>query len=87
MSMMIEMMQGSAIVFYGWIEKSNRKTWISLQSIKLPPSDMNPSINNIDAVFYDPWTDNMTIHNYSGPFITYEMLDILFRKSSVGCDS
>jgi hypothetical protein len=83
---MIEM-RGSAIVFYGWIEKSNGKTWISLQSIKLPPSDMNLSINDIDGVFYDPWTDNMTIHNYPGPFITHKKRDIPFRKSSAGGDS
>jgi hypothetical protein len=48
---------------------------------------MNPPINDIDVVFYDPWTDNMSIRNYPGPFITHAMLDIPFRKSSVGGDS
>jgi hypothetical protein len=83
---MIEM-RGSAIAFYDWIEKSNRKTWISLQSIIIAPLDMNPSINDIDGVFYDPWTANMPIRNYPSPFTTQEMLDIPFRKSSVGGDS
>jgi hypothetical protein len=48
---------------------------------------MNLSINDIDGVFYDPWTDNMTIHNYPGPFITHKKRDIPFRKSSAGGDS